>query len=131
MEATRLVRLVSLCRCCGKACEQANAWDRAPIHMRCWPNHTKHAHGKNASRCREYKLQNSRKGEPSLMIICEDQYHEDDYENGEVVPLRKEDVRFVNRQWICDYCYEERQDREQEEMANAPDIEDMVSSRTR
>jgi hypothetical protein len=42
------------CRCCGKALGLLET-DGHPIHTRCIPKHwDKHAHGINASRCREF-----------------------------------------------------------------------------
>jgi len=41
------------CRCCGKAI--TFPIDSHPIHTTCIPKHWgKHAHGKNASRCKEF-----------------------------------------------------------------------------
>ena len=53
------------------------------------------------------------------MIICQDKFHEDIYENGEIEPLRKCDM--VGN--ICDACHEARQDAEAEYAANAPDFD--------
>lgn len=47
------VRVVRICRCCGL--EGLITPDAHPICTRCIPRHwDKHAHGKNASKCREY-----------------------------------------------------------------------------
>ena len=53
-------------------------------------------------------------------IICQDKFHEDTYENGEVVELRKVDM--VGN--ICDGCHEARQDAEAEYAANSFDMYD-------
>jgi hypothetical protein len=52
------------------------------------------------------------------MIICKDKYHEDLYEDGELVPLRKIDM--VGK--ICVGCDEERRDNDEFERQNAPDF---------
>ena len=40
------------CRCCGRTVPPMDSY---PIHTRCIPKHwNKHAHGVNASRCREF-----------------------------------------------------------------------------
>ena len=40
------------CRCCGKAVPPMDSY---PIHTACIPKHwDRHAHGVNASRCREF-----------------------------------------------------------------------------
>ncbi len=54
------------------------------------------------------------------MIICHDEFHEDIYENGEIEPLRKEDM--IGN--ICVGCYEERADAEAEYSANSFDMYD-------
>lgn len=44
------------CRCCGKPITGILDMDGSPIHTRCIPKHWgKHAHGKNASRCHEFR----------------------------------------------------------------------------
>ena len=53
------------------------------------------------------------------MIICKGRFHEDVYENGEVEQLRKCDM--IGN--ICIACYEEIQDNEEWEKANAPDFD--------
>ena len=43
------------CRCCGKNLGLERFMDDAPIHTRCIPKHWgKHAHGINATRCKEF-----------------------------------------------------------------------------
>ena len=54
-----------------------------------------------------------------MPIICKDKFHEDEYENGELVELRKVDM--VGD--ICVGCDEERRDNEEFERANAPDFD--------
>ena len=51
-------------------------------------------------------------------IICQDKYHEDEYENGEFVALRKIDM--VGK--VCIGCAEERRDSNEFERQNAPDF---------
>lgn len=44
-----------VCRCCGRNLGLERFMDNAPIHTRCIPKHWgKHAHGVNASRCKEF-----------------------------------------------------------------------------
>ena len=50
----------------------------------------------------------------TTMIICKGRFHEDVYENGEIVELRKADM--VGN--ICVGCHEEIQDNELEESNN-------------
>ena len=40
-------------------------------------------------------------------IICQDKFHEDEYENGKIVPLRRSDM--ANNKY-CVGCQEERDD---------------------
>ena len=54
------------------------------------------------------------------MIICHDKFHEDIYENGEIVELRKADM--VGN--ICVGCHEARADAEAEYAANSFDMYD-------
>ena len=49
----------------------------------------------------------------------QDKFHDDEYENGELVELRKVDM--VGD--ICVGCDEERRDNEEFERANAPDFD--------
>jgi hypothetical protein len=53
------------------------------------------------------------------MITCQDKYHEDEYENGELVPLTR--ACMVGN--ICVSCYEERRDNEEFNRQNAPDFD--------
>ena len=54
------------------------------------------------------------------MIICQDKFHEDIYENGEIEPLRKEDMIGS----ICYVCHDERQEAQAEYDANSFDMYD-------
>ena len=54
------------------------------------------------------------------MSICQDKYHEDIYENGEIEPLRKEDMIGS----ICYVCHDERQEAQEECAANGLDMQE-------
>ena len=60
------------------------------------------------------------------MIICKDKFHEDEYENGELVELRKVDM--VGD--ICVGCDEERRDNEEFERAKKSIIDSTIKSTT-
>jgi hypothetical protein len=49
-----------------------------------------------------------------MNYICKYEYHEDEYENGEIVPLLDEEMFNSN---LCCYCYEEQSERIEEEEA--------------
>ena len=53
-----------------------------------------------------------------MKIICQDIYHEAEYENGELVELRRVDM--VGS--ICVGCDEERRDNDEFNRQNAPDF---------
>ena len=52
------------------------------------------------------------------MIICKDKYHEDEFENGKLVPLRRADM--IGR--YCVGCHEARMDQEEFDRQNEPDL---------
>ena len=53
------------------------------------------------------------------MITCKDKYHEDEFENGKLVPLRREDM--IGR--YCVGCHEARMDTLEEYCANQADFD--------
>ena len=52
------------------------------------------------------------------MITCNDKCHEDEYENGKLVPLKRSDM--VGR--YCVACHEARMDQEEFNSQNEPDL---------
>jgi hypothetical protein len=52
-------------------------------------------------------------------IKCQDKFHEDEYENGKIVPLRRCDM--ANNKY-CVGCQEERDDQEEFNRQNEPDF---------
>jgi len=55
----------------------------------------------------------------SNAIICQDKFHEDEYENGKITPLRRSDM--ANSKY-CVGCQEERDDQAEFDRQNEPDF---------
>ena len=59
------------------------------------------------------------------MINCQDKFHEDEYENGELVLLRREDMQNLSRPGQSKYCVgcqESRNDEAEFNRQNEPDL---------
>ena len=51
-----------------------------------------------------------------IYYICKDEYHEDEYEKGEIVPLLDEEMFNSD---LCWFCHDEQSDRAEEAKASA------------